>query len=109
MAQATQTHRVVFKVIDVLSAPYDGWILRLRMKEGEAPSLRELKGSKMEMRSAGGETLTVTVRDFPVFGGRPSDSRLARTGRIDVRVEPVDEAPETPLVAERWRLAGPVT
>lgn len=106
---ATQTHRVVFKVIDVMDAPHGGWILRLRLREGESPTIREIKGSRMTMRSAAGDELEVTVRSFPTLGGKPSDDRLARSGRLDVRVEPSDPDAGAPSVVGRWELVGPLT
>jgi hypothetical protein len=33
------------------------------------------------------------VRGFAVFGGRPSNDRFARTGRIDLHVEPEGNGP----------------
>jgi hypothetical protein len=104
----TQAHRVVFKVIDVMAAPHGGWILRLRLQEGESPSIKEIKGSRMTLRSAAGGEQEVTVRSFPTFGGKPSDDRVARSGRLDVLVEPSDPSTEVPSVVGRWELVGPL-
>ena len=104
----TQTHRVVFKVIDVMAAPHGGWILRLRLQEGESPTIKEIKGSRMTMRSPAGDEREVTVRSFPTLGGKPSDDRVARSGRLDVRVEPSDPEGGVPSVVERWELVGPL-
>ena len=109
MSTQTQTHRVVFKVIDVMDAPHGGWILRLRLHSGESPSLKELRGARMEMRSAGEKTREVTVKSFAIFGGRPTDDRVARSGRLDVFVEPAEAGAHAPSVVDHWELVGPLS
>jgi hypothetical protein len=34
----------------------------------------------------------VKVVGFALFGGKPSDDRLTRTGRVDLHVEELDES-----------------
>ena len=41
------------------------------------------------------------VLGFAAFGGKPSDERLARTGRIDVQVEELDDTGPVDL---RWEV-----
>ena len=41
------------------------------------------------------------VLGFAAFGGKPSDERLARTGRIDLQVEELDEAGP---IGARWEV-----
>ena len=41
----------------------------------------------MRARSPDGRTCTAKVVRFALVGGRPTDERLARTGRVDVHVE----------------------
>ena len=77
----------MFRVLDAMDAPHSGRILRLRLQSGEAPSIRSLKGSEMIATSASGQQRRVRVRGFAVFGGKPSDNRLTRTGRVDLHVE----------------------
>jgi hypothetical protein len=108
MSTQAQAHKVVFKVIDIMDGPHRGWILRLRLHSGEAPTIKEIKGARMTMRSAEGGAREVVVRSFPTFGGKPSDDRVARSGRLDVSVDPADSEEEAPSVVERWELAGPL-
>ena len=108
MSTQTQSHRVGFKVIDVMDAPHGGWILRLRLQSGESPSLKELRGSRMEMRSPGGATLPVIVKSFAIFGGKPTDDRVTRSGRLDLHVEPTEAGARAPSVVDRWELVGPL-
>jgi hypothetical protein len=100
-----QTRVTVFKVVDALNAPHGGWILRLRLEDGPAPTIRDLRGARLRAVSPDGIEREVRVEGFPLFGGRPSDQRLARSGRIDVHVQDEDEGPPIGLLWE-VRLAG---
>lgn len=105
MASVQTDEGARFRVVDALAAPHGGLILRLRLQSGDAPSVRTLKGSRLRAVSPDGESeATVRVDGFPVFGGRPSDERLTRTGRIDVHV--VQEEGDDP-VSLRWEVSGP--
>lgn len=77
----------VFRVLDALDAPHSGRILRLRLQSGEAPTVRALRGATLKATAPDGRTATATVTGFALTGGKPSNDRLARTGRIDVQVE----------------------
>lgn len=105
MASQRTAERTAFKVVDALDAPHGGRILRLRLHSGKAPRVRALKGARLRAVSPDGRTeATVRVRGFAVFGGRPSDERLARSGRIDVHVS--REEGEEP-VGLQWEVSGP--
>ena len=49
---------------------------------------------------------TLKVMGFFTPGGRPSDARLSRTGRIDLMVETEDGA-DRPAVSTTWEVRGP--
>jgi len=91
-----------FLVLDAMAAPHGGQILRLRLQSGEAPSIRSLKGAKLAGRGPRGESATVRVKGFPMFGGRASDARFGRTGRVDVHV--TEEGAGDP-VGLQWEMA----
>lgn len=95
--------KATYRVIDAYDHPHGGRILRLRLGKGEALRVKELKGCAMIATSPDGIEGHITVGGFALFGGRPSDSRLARTGRVDVHV--TGEAAR--LVEFGWTLAGP--
>lgn len=96
MSTGTTTGRgVVFRVLDAMDAPHKGRILRLRLQAGEAPPVKSLKGARLTATARDGRTARARVDGFAVFGGRPSDERLARTGRVDVHV--VDEEGDGPI------------
>lgn len=82
---------VTFRVLDAMDAPHFGRILRLRLQSGEAPSVKSLKGSEMRAISPDGDECRFKVLGFAVFGGKPSNDRIARTGRIDLHVEELDD------------------
>ncbi len=87
MSSRTATGRgVVFRVLDAMDAPHTGRILRLRLQNGEAPTIRSLKGARLRATAPDGRSASARVAGFATFGGKASDARLARTGRIDVHV-----------------------
>ena len=99
--EATTRSGVVFRVLDAMDAPHSGRILRLRLQSGEAPSIKSLKGSTLKAVSPDGDECRGKVLGFAAFGGQPSTERLARTGRIDVHVEELDD---TGPVGLRWEV-----
>lgn len=103
MSTGTTTGRgVVFRVLDAFDAPHSGRILRLRLQTGEAPPVKALKGAKLLARAPDGRTSTARVLGFALFGGKPSDGRFARTGRVDVQVE--EEGDGGPI-AIQWEVS----
>ena len=91
----------MFRVLDAMDAPHSGRILRLRLQAGEAPSVRRLRGARLRATGPDGRTCNATVTGFALFGGRPSDDRLARSGRVDVQVREEDGAGPIGL---RWEI-----
>ena len=92
-----------FRVIDAYDGPHVGRILRLRLESGEAPSVRSLKGARLRAISPDGEERFARVDGFPLFGGKTSDARLKKTGRIDVHVTP--EGDGLPI-GMRWTVSA---
>ena len=95
--------KATYRVIDAYDHPHGGRILRLRLGVGEALGVKELKGGSMVATSPGGEEARIRVHGFALFGGRPSDARLARTARADIHVK--DEIARS--VRPGWEVAGP--
>lgn len=96
-------YKAVFGVIDAYDHPHGGRILRLRLRKGEALSLGELKSGKLVASAGNGSEFTIRPKGFAVFGGKVSDARLARTGRVDIHAtdERVDE------IDIGWQICGP--
>jgi len=96
----------VFKVIDAMDAPHGGRLLRLKLVDGMAPALSEIKGGTFDTRDPGGDSGgRVRVDGFAVFGGKASTSRFEKTGRVDVQVFGVDSNPAE--IGLKWELRGP--
>jgi hypothetical protein len=100
--ETTSSRGVTFRVLDAMDAPHSGRILRLRLHSGEAPSIKSLKGSEMLAVSPSGDECRIRVLGFAVFGGKPSNDRLARTGRLDVHIEELDDGGPIGL---RWEVS----
>ena len=105
MSPDKQTGAPVFRVIDAMDAPYSGQILRVRLSGGRTPPLKEIKGSRFKARAPEGTETSVMVQTFSMIGGKPSDARFNRTGRLDLVVV---QDPGEPPVGLRWTLTGPV-
>ena len=101
-----QGQKQVFLVIDAMDAPHRGRVVRLRLKGGHPPTLKDLKGALLQARSPKGEEENLRVLGFFLPGGRPSDARLSRTGRVDLLVE-LEGAVNRPTVSAQWEIDGP--
>lgn len=96
----------VFKVIDAMDAPHGGRLLRLKLIDGMAPALSEIKGGTFDTRDPQGESRgRLRVDGFAVFGGKASSARFEKTGRISVHAFGVDNNPSE--VSLKWELRGP--
>lgn len=100
-SDTTTAGALVFRVLDAMDAPHSGRILRLRLQSGEAPSITSMKGSEMMATGPEGGRCRFRIDGFAVFGGKPSDDRLTRTGRIDVHIEELDDGGPIGL---RWEV-----
>lgn len=105
MATQKPDSRRVFKVIDAMDAPHKGRIVRLRLMEGEPPTLRQLRGARLRALSPEGQEEALVVLAFAMIWGRPSDNRLMRSGRVDLIVNGAEGAP--PAVSAQWKVMGP--
>lgn len=97
-----QSERTEFRVIDALDHPHSGRILRIRLSQGEAPSVRSLKGTTLRAQGPRGEERSVRVLGFALTGGKASDARLEETGRLDLHVE---ETGDGPPISLQWILS----
>jgi hypothetical protein len=96
MSTVTATGRgVVFRVLDAMNAPHTGRIPRLRLQAGEAPSVKTLRGARIRATGPEGRSATARIDGFSLFGGKATDERLARTGRVDVHIK--DEEGDGPI------------
>ena len=103
MTTQQQTGTPVFRVIDAMDGPHAGQLLKLRLVSGGTPALKEIKGGRFRAKSPGGQEVVVRVVAFSLVGGKPSQARFARTGRLDVLA--MGEDPTHPI-SPRWTLTG---
>lgn len=89
----------LLRVIDILDHPHGGRIARLRLERGSMPSTSDLKGARLRAIGPRGTERTLSVLGFSVTGGKVSDRRLKRTGRVDLHV---NEEGDGPPVGLRW-------
>ncbi len=95
--------KATYRVIDNYYHPHGGRILRLRLSRGQALTVKELKGGTMVATAPDGSESPLRVEGFALFGGKPSNVRLVRTGRVDVHVRDAVSRDMGP----GWTLAGP--
>ncbi len=99
MAQR-QASGLEMKVLDALDHPHRGRILRVRLKGGDLPSPKELRGMTLNATGPRGQEQRVSVLGFSLTGGKVNRERLEETRRLDLHVEEGDGPP----VDLQWRL-----
>lgn len=98
----------LFRVIDAMDAPHGGRILRLRLVEGEPPRVKSFRGATLEARSPDGDRRNrLEVEGLAVFGGKQSDARFKKTGRIDLHVRATNGDASEPAETT-WEVEGPL-
>lgn len=107
MAATTQGTRMVFRVIDAMDLPHTGRMIRLRLQTGHPLPIRQIRGGRFLATSPSGEVETLQVMGFATVGGRPSDGRFTRTGRLDLLVT-LEDGDARPRVTTRWEVSGPM-
>lgn len=90
------------EVLDGFDHPHGGRILRVRVADGDPPTIGRLRQATLRATSPAGESVTLQVSGFPVMGGRPSDRRIRASRRVDLVVGPPDAARR---VRAGWHLA----
>ncbi len=98
--------KAVFRVIDAYDHPHGGRILRLRLRKGQVPRVKELRGSTFLATDGAPEAteMRLPVDGFALFGGRPKDARIVRSGRVDL----LTTGRDAHRVEPGWELSGPV-
>ena len=99
--EATTSDGIVFRVLDAMDAPHSGRILRLKLQSGEAPSVKSLRKREMLATGPQGQVCRIQAIGFAVFGGKPSNDRLSRTGKVDLHIEELDDGGPVGL---RWEV-----
>jgi hypothetical protein len=96
-----------FRVSDSVEVPLRGYLLRLKVTNGE-PALGDLSpGSRIRLRSPSGAERVVTIKDRSVTIGKASQERLDRTREFDVVIDGPDAIVNGELVEIGWTASGP--
>ena len=99
-ANSNSSDQFRFRVSDALAVPLRGFMLRLRLLEGE-PAMRDLgPGTALRLRAPNGDERTVHVQDFSLTSGRPTQEVFDRNRQIDVII------PEAEAIAIWERESG---
>jgi hypothetical protein len=99
----------IFRVSDALAVPLRGYLLRLRLLEGE-PDIRALApGARLRLVAPDGEDRVVQIIDRSVTGGRATQRRLERTRELDVVISEADATRGGRTVGIGWEAMGPVS
>jgi hypothetical protein len=80
-----------FRVSDVLDVPLRGQLLRLRVTSGRARTEAVAVGKRLVLRSPSGNEREVRIKAHSITGGELNQTRLNKTGQLDVVVEPDDD------------------
>lgn len=91
-----------FNVSDALDVPLRGFLLRLRLVNGEAEARDFGPGTRLRLTAPSGAERIVTITDRSVTGGRNGQARLDKTGQIDVIISSEDAYADDQPVGIGW-------
>ncbi len=97
-----------FNVSDALDVPLRGFLLRLRRTGGDV-AVKDLgPGTRLLLRAPDGAERTVTVVAKSLTGGRNTQSRLDKTGQIDLIISAEDAYQDGRPIGVGWSAEGPL-
>ena len=91
-----------FRVSDAYFVPLRGWMLRLKLLEGDFQPSTLKPGSALRLIAPDGETRDVTVKGLAATGGRQSKARVDATREYDLVISPEDAIRDDRKVAIGW-------
>lgn len=96
-----------FRVSDAASVPLRGYLLRLKLIEGE-PSLDRLRtGATLTLQAPDGSEREIRVKAHSATAGRPSRDRLQATREVDIIISRADAGSEDQVVDIGWEVGPP--
>jgi hypothetical protein len=97
-----------FRVSDAMPVPNRGFLLRLRLVEGD-PSVSDIKtGTLLRVTGPRGQARTIRVLDHALTAGPPSQKRLGLTGELDLVISTADGLGVDDEIDIGWEAHGPV-
>lgn len=97
-----------FRVSDSVQVPLRGYLLRLKLLNGE-PLLDDLSpGRRIRVRAPSGRERVITVKDFSATAGFPSQEKLEQHRELDIVVDTADGVVDGEEIDIGWIASGPV-
>ena len=107
MAKKKSGEPFSFRVSDAVEIPMRGYLLRLKLRDGD-PAIGDLAvGNKIKLRSPSGAEKVVAIKDHSVTQGPTSQDRLDRTREFDVVIDSPDAVLGNEVVDVGWMATGP--
>lgn len=97
-----------FRVSDSVQVPLRGYLLRLKLLEGEPGMVDVSPGRKLRVHGPSGSERTIVIKDLSVTAGVQSQERLERTRELDIVVEASDGMVNGEEIEIGWTASGPV-
>jgi hypothetical protein len=94
-----------FRVSDAYFVPLRGWMLRLKLLEGDFEPSMLKPGTDIRLTAPDGDTRTVTVKGLAATGGRQKAKRVDAYGEFDLIIPPEDAVRDDRAVAIGWEAA----
>lgn len=91
-----------FRISDAYFVPLRGWMLRLKLLEGEFDPKSLKPGKSLRLIAPDGEDRVVTVKGLAVTGGRQTKERVQAYGELDLVIPPEDAVRDDREVAIGW-------
>lgn len=91
-----------FNVSDACMVPLRGWMLRLKLVEGDFDPSMLSPGSTFRLRSPDGEGWTATVKGLSATAGRQTRKRVEKYKEFDIVIPASDAVRDGGEVAIGW-------
>ncbi|NIP80105.1 MAG: hypothetical protein GWM90_13140 [Gemmatimonadetes bacterium] len=94
-----------FRVSDAYFVPLRGWMLRLKLLDGEFHPRMLKPGASLRLLAPDGEERVVTVKGLSTTGGRQRKERVDEYSEYDLVIPPEDAVRDDRQVAIGWEAA----
>ncbi|MGK7311224.1 MAG: hypothetical protein ACN0LA_03210 [Candidatus Longimicrobiales bacterium M2_2A_002] len=91
-----------FRISDAYFVPLRGWMLRLKLLEGDFDPKQLKPGRSLRLIAPDGEDRVVTVKALAVTGGRQKKERVEEYREFDVVIPPEDAVRDDRQVDIGW-------
>lgn len=95
-----------FRVSDAYHVPLRGWLLRLKLLDGDFEPSMLKTGTRIRLTSPTGDERTASVRGLAATGGRQSADRVAAYREFDIIIPESDAVQNGRAIDLGW-MVGP--